>query len=153
MSAGKFLKDSSLISKAFAEVNNFYPWLLKNGMQSSFALIKKENEIVSIDAKKFPQIAYGIRPMIFAATEAFDITGQQKYADIAGHLAAWFFGANDAGEILYDKNTGRCFDGIIANDKVNKNSGAESTIECLLALQKIESDTAIISALNKYKKQ
>ena len=153
MSAGKFLKDSSLISKAFAEVNNFYPWLLKNGMQSSFALIKKENEIVSIDAKKFPQIAYGIRPMIFAATEAFDITGQQKYADIAGHLAAWFFGANDAGAILYDKNTGRCFDGIIANDKVNKNSGAESTIECLLALQKIESDTAIISALNKYKKQ
>lgn len=153
MKAGVFLKDSKYINKALAEVDNFYPWLLKNGMKSSFALIKKDSEFVSIDEKEFPQIAYGIRPMIFAAAEAFDVTGQQKYADISGHLAAWFFGANDANEMMYDKTTGRCFDGIIAKDKVNKNSGAESTIECLLALQKIENNPAIISALNKYKRQ
>ena len=157
MKAGKFLNDSNYIKKALAEVDNFYPWLLKNGMRSSFSIKKKGNDPDSYrdapaDEKEFAQIAYGFRPMIFAAAEAYDITGQQKYADIAGHLAAWFFGANDANEMMYDKTTGRCFDGIISKDKVNKNSGAESTIECLLALQKIEDYPAIISALNKYKK-
>lgn len=151
MKAGMFLNDSDYIKKALAEVDNFYPWLLKNGMISSFSIIKKENEFVPVDEKEFVQIAYGIRPMIFAAAEAYELTGQQKYADIAARLAAWFFSANDANEIMYDKNTGRCFDGIIARDKVNKNSGAESTIECLLALQKIEDYPAIISALNKQK--
>ena len=122
-------------------------------MMSSFSIVKKEDGFSSLDEKEFPQIAYGFRPMIFAAAEAYEITEQEKYADIAGHLAAWFLGANTANEIMYDKNTGRCFDGIISKDKVNKNSGAESTIECLLALQKIEKYPAIITALNKYKKQ
>lgn len=157
MKAGKFLNDSNYIKKALAEVDNFYPWLLKNGMKSSFALIKENdpdsNRDVLVDDKQFAQIAYGIRPMIFASTEAYNLTGQQKYADIAGQLAAWFFGANLVNEIMYDKTTGRCFDGIIARGKVNKNSGAESTIECLLAMQKIEKYPAIISALNKYKKR
>ena len=157
MKAGKFLNDSNYIKKALAEVDNFYPWLLKNGMKSSFALIKKNdpdsNRDVLVDDKQFAQIAYGIRPMIFASTEAYNVTGEQKYADIAGQLAAWFFGANLVNEIMYDKTTGRCFDGIIARGKVNKNSGAESTIECLLAMQKIEKYPAIISALNKYKKR
>ncbi len=153
MKAGKFLNDSNYIKKALAEVDNFYPWLLTNGMKSSFAITKKDSICVPVDEKQFAQIAYGIRPMIFAATEAYEITGEQKYADIAGHLAAWFFGANDAHEIIYDKPTGRCFDGIIAINKLNKNSGAESTIECLLALQKIEKHREIIFALNKYKKK
>lgn len=153
MKAGKFLNDSNYIKKAIAEVDNFYPWLLKNGMMSSFSIIKKENGYSSFDEKEFPQIAYGFRPMIFAAAEAYVIAGKEKYADIAGHLAAWFFGANSVNENMYDKNMGRCFDGIISKDKINKNSGAESTIECLLALQKIENYPAIISALNKYKKQ
>ena len=34
---------------------------------------------------------------------------------------------------MYDHETGRCFDGINARNSINKNSGAESTIECLLA--------------------
>ncbi len=152
MKAGKFLNDSNYIKKALAEVDNFYPWLLKNGMMSSFSVIQKGNQIEPVEEKQFEQIAYGIRPTIFAATEAYTLTGKQKYADIAAHLASWFFGANDAKEIMYDKYTGRCFDGIIAKNKLNKNAGAESTIECLLALQKIEEHPAITSALNKYKK-
>lgn len=152
LKAGTFLNDSSYVQKALKEVDNFYPWLLKNGMKASFS-VKKGNEIIPFDEQKFSQIAYGIRPMIFAATEAFDLTGQQKYADMAGHLASWFFGTNVANEIMYDKNTGRCYDGIISEHKLNTNSGAESTIECLLALQRIERYPAIISALNKYKKQ
>ncbi len=121
-------------------------------MKSSFTISKNEGKFLPADEKEFEQIAYGIRPMIFATTEAYIITGEQKYADISGQLAAWFFGKNSAGVIMYDKATGRCFDGIIAANKVNKNSGAESTIEALLGLQKIETHPAIMMALNKYKK-
>lgn len=151
--AGKFLNDPNYITQALAEVDNFYPYLIKNGMRSSFSIIKKGNEFIAVDEKQFEQIAYGVRPMIFAAAEAYELTAREKYADIAGHLGAWFFGTNDANEIMYDKNTGRCYDGIIAAKKVNKNSGAESTIEALLALQKMEDYPVIISAMNKYKKQ
>ncbi len=90
--------------------------------------------------------------MVFAAAEAYHLTGNEKYADIAGHLAAWFFGANDVAIKMYDGSTGRCYDGIIEKDSVNYNSGAESTIEALLTLQKVEAFPAIKTALNKYKK-
>jgi hypothetical protein len=84
LKAGTFLNDSNYTKQALREVNNFYPWLLSNGMKSSFSLTKKDGSFLPADEKEFEQIAYGIRPMIFAATEAFNITGEQKYADIAG---------------------------------------------------------------------
>lgn len=91
--------------------------------------------------------------MVFAATEAFRLTGQKKYADIAGHLAAWFLGANPTGESIYSVSTGRCYDGIRSADSINRNSGAESTIEALLALQRVELYPEVKTALNKYKKR
>jgi len=90
--------------------------------------------------------------MVFAAIEAYRITNQQKYADLAGQLAAWFLGANDAGTNMYSLTTGRCYDGITSPGNVNKNAGAESTIEALLALQRVESYPAVKAALDKYKK-
>jgi hypothetical protein len=71
---------------------------------------------------------------------------------MAGHISAWFFGANDAGQNMYSKETGRCFDGLSSPTGVNVNSGAESTIEALLSLERIEASPVLITALNKYKK-
>ncbi len=90
--------------------------------------------------------------MVFAAIEAFRLTRKAKYADIAGHLAAWFLGANPTGENMYSLSTGRCYDGIQSADRINLNSGAESTIEALLALQRVELYPEVKTALNKYKK-
>jgi hypothetical protein len=39
---------------------------------------------------------------------------------------------------MYDPTNGRCFDGIKDSATVNKNSGAESTIEALHAILEIE---------------
>jgi hypothetical protein len=89
--------------------------------------------------------------MVFAAIEAYKLTGQDKYADIAGHLAAWLLGANESGVKMYDISTGRCFDGISSASNVNQNSGAESTIEALLTLQQVEKYPSVKIALNKYK--
>lgn len=151
MKASAFLNDPQYLSKALAEVDNFYPWLVQNGFRSSFIVSATSAQIQLVSEKKFEQIAYGIRPMIFAAAEAFSLTKQQKYADLSGHLAAWFFGANDAHAIMYSVATGRCYDAINSATAVNLNSGAESTIEALLAMEKIQSSPEMVTALNKYK--
>ena len=90
--------------------------------------------------------------MVSAAAEAYRLSNDDKYADIAGHLAAWFLGANDANKIMYSVTTGRCFDGIQSSSSVNLNSGAESTIEALLTMEIVENNPAIKTAFNKYKK-
>ncbi|MDQ2718890.1 MAG: hypothetical protein M3Z26_03900 [Bacteroidota bacterium] len=152
MKAGSFLNDTSYTAKGMAEVDNFYPWLLQNGMKSSFVVGNNGNGITLTSELDYEQIAYGIRPMISAAVEAYRLTSQEKYADLAGHLAAWFFGANDANKTMYSISTGRCFDGINSPSDVNLNSGAESTIEALLAMEMVEKYPAVKAALNKYKK-
>ena len=114
-------------------------------------MFKKVNEEVSIvSEKQFDQIAYGITPMALAAAEAYSITSEDKYADIAGRIAAWYLGANKAGLIMYEKETGRGFDGL-SSSSINSNSGAESTIEALLCFQLIEKYPAIKAAVNKYR--
>jgi hypothetical protein len=121
-------------------------------MKSSFVVANSGNQIQLTSEKSFDQIAYGVRPMVFAAIEAYRLTNQEKYADIAGHLAAWFLGANDAATNIYSLTTGRCYDGITSASNVNRNAGAESTIEALLTLQRVEAYPAVKTALDKYKK-
>ena len=48
--------------------------------------------------------------------------------------AAWFMGANDAQQVMWDPQTGGGFDGLLA-DGVNRNQGAESTLALLSTLQ------------------
>ncbi len=152
MKAGEFLNDTSYINKGIAVVNNFYPWLLQNGIKASFNVQSDGTQITLNSEQLFEQIAYGIRPMVTAAAEAYHLTSDNKYADIAGHLAAWFLGSNAADKIMYSTTTGICFDGINSVSFVNLNSGAESTVEALLTMEIAEANPAIKSALDKYKK-
>ncbi len=152
LKAGAFLNDSTYTFAALKEIDNFYPWLLKNGLKSSFVIANNGNGIQLNSEKDFEQIAYGIRPMVFAAIEAYRLTGNEKYADIAGHLSAWFFGANVMSKNIYSAATGRCYDAIASATYLNINSGAESTIEALLTMEKVESYPAVKEAMNKYMK-
>lgn len=152
LKAGIFLNDSQYTTKAMAEVDHFYPWLLQNGFKSSFSISKSGITFQTLTEKNYEQIAYGVEPIVFAAAEAFKETGQDKYADLAGHFAAWLLGANEAGAMMYSPATGRCYDAISSAGNINQNSGAESTIEALLTLQKVEDIPAVTLALNKYKK-
>ena len=152
MVAGTFLNDVSYTTKGMVMTDYFIPFLLSNGMKSSFVVENNGSGIKLASEKSFEQIAYGIRPLVSAAAAAYRITNQDKYADMAGHLAAWFFGANDAGKQMYSPVTGRGFDGIQSGASINVNSGAESTIEALLSMEVVEQYPAIKTALNKYKK-
>ena len=138
LGAGRILKNKKYITHALKEIEEFYPYLMKENFLNDFTVIRNGNILEMKDVNKFPQIAYGIRPMVFASLKAYQITRNKKYAVTAAKLAGWFFGKNPANANMYNPKTGVCFDGILNEKEINKNSGAESTIEALLSLVEIE---------------
>ncbi len=151
LKAGSFFNDTTYTSAALSEINNFYPWLMQKGYMSSFSIVESGDSIQPANQESYDQIAYGIKPMVFAAAEAYNVTNDPKYADLAGHIAAWFLGANNAGQNMYSISTGICFDGLSSPTSINQNSGAESTIEALLTMEMVEKFPAVKAALEKYK--
>ena len=125
----QFVNDDQLLDAAQLETDAFFSWLLVEGL---IRQINLENRI-----EIFPQIAYEIRCQALGLLELYKATGEKKYAKLAGISASWLTGNNVAEIPIYDSVTGRCFDGIIDSSTVNKNSGAESTIEGLYTLIEI----------------
>jgi len=127
-----------------------------DGLWTRFLLAGRVASSVSPggEAAWYPQIAYGVGPIVEGFLALADATGERRYATLAGLTAAWFLGANPAGVAMYDERTGRTFDGIDGIDGtdgipgadgappalVNRDAGAESTIEALLALQRVTSE-------------
>ena len=136
--AGKLLGRDDFIESALNEINYFYTYLLNAGYLHHIYIKETEGKIYETEKRMYPQIAYGIRPMVYACLEAYNVTEKKKYVDMAQQLASWLAGNNPAAQQMYDPETGRCFDGIGSEKEVNKNSGAESTIEALLILQAIK---------------
>jgi multiple sugar transport system substrate-binding protein len=90
----------------------------------------------------YPQISYGIGSIVDGYLALAEITNDPRYAVFAGLTAAWFLGANPERLSMYDEKTGRTFDGIDGPTplKLNRNAGAESTVEALLTLQRVTSN-------------
>ncbi|MFI8633322.1 hypothetical protein ACIGEP_12075 [Microbacterium sp. NPDC077663] len=78
------------------------------------------------------QIAYGADSRVQSLLAVTDATGSEGFEQLAAMQAAWFFGANHAGQRMYDPATGVTYDGLQPDGTVNRNSGAESTIHGLL---------------------
>ena len=130
--AGKMLADSSMIASAEREARGWYARLLVDGFLKELDLAAPQGR------KQFEQIAYCVRPMAVGLLRLHDATGKAEYLPMAGLAAAWLFGNNVPSQPMYDPGTGRCFDGINDSTNVNKNSGAESTIEALLTILEVE---------------
>ncbi|NCQ54648.1 glycosyl transferase family 1 [Candidatus Berkelbacteria bacterium CG_4_10_14_0_8_um_filter_39_42] len=62
----------------------------------------------------------------------FQITNRKYYKELASIAFNWFLGNNVLGQVVYDRTTGGCYDGI-GEKFINLNQGAESTISYLLA--------------------
>lgn len=150
LKAGQLLQNENFIRAGIEEVRNFYPYCMNEGFINGFKVIKDSTGLDSSDFRRFPQIAYNVRPMVLASLEAFSITGDSTFAATAGRLATWFFGNNPAHQRMYDPVTGRTFDGIGSGEQVNMNSGAESTIEALLSLQAISTTPEAQQVLNTF---
>ena len=129
---GHLLQDRRMIESAEREARGFYSRLLINGF------FKEMDVADSTSRVQFEQIAYGIRPMAVGLVRLYEATGKQEYLVMAGLAASWLLGNNVAGLPMYDPATGRCFDGIRDSAAINRNSGAESTIEALGTLLEVE---------------
>ncbi|MEJ2634017.1 MAG: hypothetical protein P8184_01845 [Calditrichia bacterium] len=136
--AGSIMKRDDFVKSALITVEHFYPYLIKKNYLSQMSFRKNGNAVQLTESAPFPQIAYDIRPMVLASLEAYKVTGEARYAWQAGEIAGWLLGKNSSGQPLYDPATGRCYDGINNPGQINKNSGAESTIEALLTLLAVE---------------
>jgi len=140
--AGWALNDVDMMVAATQEEEQFYPSLLAENGLSHFKVRKSVGKFEVYDEAKFPQIAYHYRPMIWACLESWKQNRHELYLDLAVEIGNWYTGSNPAGQKMYDSETGRTYDGIISDTEINRNSGAESTIEALLALQELNRYTS-----------
>ena len=130
--AGKLLDRQDWIESARLEADTFFVRLLA----SDFI-----NEMLPLP-RRGGQIAYGTQVIVSGFWSLYQVTGEEAYARYAGLAASWLFGNNMAGVAMYDPETGRGFDGIEGPtpQRVNRNAGAESTIEALYALMLVDQD-------------
>ncbi|MHB8627868.1 MAG: sugar-binding protein [Aggregatilineales bacterium] len=124
--AGMTLHHQDWIDSAAADADSF---LL---LQLAFERFRN----MAVVPDRYGQIAYGTDMIVQAYMALYKATGRDRYARYGGLAASWFFGNNMAGVPMYDPATGRVLDGINGpvTWQVNLNSGAESTIEGLMAL-------------------
>lgn len=126
--AGALIGEKKWVASAKQEADQFFSHLLVTGMIKEMAPTMAKDE----------QIAYGVNMLTQGFAEVYRATKDPKYAKYAGLAATWFTGNNDAGAVMYDSATGRGYDGLNGvTGKVNWNSGAESTIEALMAMQTV----------------
>jgi hypothetical protein len=118
--AGSLLRRRDWTASAAADAGRFTPQVLASGgPHNAWAPLPAE-----------AQIAYGAHGRVAGAVAA----GGEGHRALAGLAAGWFFGANTAGIPVYDPATGVTFDGVETDGRVNRNSGAESTIHGLLTM-------------------
>lgn len=137
LKTSRITNNPNLVLPAITEIKYFFPEAFIDNQISHFRVTKSNQSLVLNDRTSYPQIAYNIRPVIWACLEAEKITGEIEYLQMAQKVSRWFAGENPAGMAMYNARTGRCFDGINGMNDVNRNAGAESTIEALLSLQEL----------------
>lgn len=125
--AGRVMSRPDWVVSARREVEGFFAWQLVGGHLHAL------NPLPLVQGQQ----AYGVNCLVQAALECYRATGEEHFAQLAGLHASWFMGNNVADRPLYDPETGRGYDGIDRHGEVNPHSGAESTIEALMALQAV----------------
>ncbi|MGV0737191.1 glycosyltransferase [Mycobacterium syngnathidarum] len=78
----------------------------------------------------FDQQPIEVAALADACARAAAVDPSAIWPETVRAAAAWFQGANDVGELMWDPETGGGFDGLHA-DGVNRNQGAESTLAVL----------------------
>jgi hypothetical protein len=138
--AGKQLGQAEWIASARKEADLFFSRFVAGSMVAEWGVLPFA----------YPQIAYGVNSITQAFLALYDATGDASYAQRAGLAAAWFFGNNAAQTAMYDPATGRGFDGLSGGNaqRINKNAGAESTIESLMAVLAVEAVPAAAQYLH-----
>ncbi len=80
----------------------------------------------------FDQQPEEVRSMVHALSAGYAMTGDEEYSRLMYRAFYWFLGDNSLNQVVYDRTTGGCYDGI-GRKEINLNQGAESTISYLMA--------------------
>ena len=85
---------------------------------------------------RLEQIAYGTNMLVQTYAALYSATNDERYAQLAALAGSWYFGNNMADTQMYYPDSGRTYDGINGPVawRVNRNAGAESTIEGLMSV-------------------
>jgi hypothetical protein len=126
------LAEAGELASAIREAESFYPRLLIDGWLHSMPLDNPQAE------REFEQIAYAVRTVAVGLIRLYEAAGDDRFAVMAGLAASWFTGNNVAEQVMYDPATGRGYDGITGPDQINRNAGAESTIEANFTILEVE---------------
>lgn len=126
------LAEAGIATSALLEAEHFYPRLLVEGFLHSLIF----DDLHAI--QYWERIAYGVRAVAIGLLRLYELLNDERYLKMAALAASWFLGNNEAGAPLYDPATGRGYDGLQEDRSINKNAGAESTIEALYTVLEIE---------------
>ena len=90
------------------------------------------------ERRYFDQQPEDVSAMASALSAAYSITGKQHYRKLMFEAFNWFLGDNSLEQVVYDRATGGCYDGL-GESQINLNQGAESTTSYLLARLALQS--------------
>jgi hypothetical protein len=140
--AGPALGHSEWLAPAERDANSF-----ETHQQLSFGAING----LEPAPDDLSQIAYGAETTVDGLLFLGRATGNDAYRRLAGIAGTWFFGDNRAGVAMYQPASGVVYDGLNGDGSINRNSGAESTIEGLLALMNVVNDPVARSYLGYHR--
>lgn len=138
--AGAQLGKQEWISSARREADAYFSRLTAGQMVNEWGVLPLP----------YSQIAYGINSIAQGYLALARATQDDTYGKLAGLTVGWLYGNNAAGFAMYDPATGRGYDGLQGSStfRINLNSGAESTIEALMALQAVQKDPIALQYLH-----
>ncbi len=84
------------------------------------------------ERRYFDQQPEDVSAMVYALATAHSITGNDSYKKLMHEAFNWFLGDNSLKQVVYDRVTGGCYDGV-GERNINLNQGAESITSYLLA--------------------
>ncbi len=132
--AGAVLGNDDMVAAARHEMTTFVPLLLaQGGADQGWTPTPAETV----------QIAYGADAVLQNLLAVEAVTDERVLEQLAGIAGAWYFGNNRAAEPMYDAATGRTFDGLETDGRINTNSGAESTIHGLLSMLALDAHPVV----------
>ncbi len=139
IAAGVVLEDSSLRQRGL----DLLAWLLATETTDGhFSVTPVAGRGPSDPRPAFDQQPLEVSSLADACARAAAVDNDARWPEGVRAAAAWFNGANDAGQLMWDPETGGGFDGLHA-DGVNRNQGAESTLAVLSTLQHAQRLSAV----------
>jgi len=109
-------------------------FLIENSFHDDLFLPTRQNDWHQRKGRraKFDQQPEEVTSMVYALKTCYSITRDEHYSELMYQAFYWFLGVNSLNQVVYDRTSGGCYDGI-GKKAINLNQGAESTIAYLMA--------------------